>query len=129
MSLGSILWDICRVQNQNRMQYSAASDQVLRSFLTECHFKTWIKFWTYYLTTLNSKINKGGKFHLRHKWVWSHGVHVRKLLAGWSYVTITAQQVGAYVTITARYGYHTGKCIRRFAGIYAYCQYFIDRKW
>ena len=24
---------------------------------------------------------------------------------------------------------HTGKCIRRFAGIYAYCQYFIDRKW
>ena len=25
--------------------------------------------------------------------------------------------------------YHTGKCIRRFAGIYAYCRYFIDRKW
>ena len=24
---------------------------------------------------------------------------------------------------------HTGKCIRRFAGIYAYCRYFIDRKW
>ena len=23
---------------------------------------------------------------------------------------------------------HTGKCIRRFAGIYAYCQDFIDRK-
>ena len=23
---------------------------------------------------------------------------------------------------------HTGKCIRRFAGIYAYCRYFIDRK-
>ena len=23
----------------------------------------------------------------------------------------------------------TGKCIRRFAGIYAYCRYFIDRKW
>ena len=22
---------------------------------------------------------------------------------------------------------HTGKCIRRFAGIYAYCRYFIDR--
>ena len=25
--------------------------------------------------------------------------------------------------------YHTGKCIRRFAGIYAYCRYCIDRKW
>ena len=24
---------------------------------------------------------------------------------------------------------HTGKCICRFAGIYAYCRYFIDRKW
>ena len=24
---------------------------------------------------------------------------------------------------------HTGKCIRRFAGTYAYCWYFIDRKW
>ena len=24
---------------------------------------------------------------------------------------------------------HTGKCIRRLAGIYAYCRYFIDRKW
>ena len=24
---------------------------------------------------------------------------------------------------------HTGKCIRRVAGIYAYCWYFIDRKW
>ena len=24
---------------------------------------------------------------------------------------------------------HTGKCIRRFAGIYAYCRYIIDRKW
>ena len=24
---------------------------------------------------------------------------------------------------------HTGKCIRRFGGLYAYCQYFIDRKW
>ena len=23
---------------------------------------------------------------------------------------------------------HTGKCIRRFGGIYAYCRYFIDRK-
>ena len=23
--------------------------------------------------------------------------------------------------------YHTGKCIRRFAGIYAYRRYFIDR--
>ena len=25
--------------------------------------------------------------------------------------------------------FHTGKCICRFAGIYAYCWYFIDRKW
>ena len=25
--------------------------------------------------------------------------------------------------------YHTGKCIRRFADIYIYCRYFIDRKW
>ena len=25
-------------------------------------------------------------------------------------------------------GNHTGKCIRRFGGIYAYCRYFIDRK-
>ena len=24
---------------------------------------------------------------------------------------------------------HTGQCIRRFGGIYAYCRYFIDRKW
>ena len=24
---------------------------------------------------------------------------------------------------------HSGKCIRRLAGIYAYCRYFIDRKW
>ena len=24
---------------------------------------------------------------------------------------------------------HTGKCKRRFGGIYAYCQYFIDRNW
>ena len=24
---------------------------------------------------------------------------------------------------------HTGKSLRRFAGIYAYCRYFIDRKW
>ena len=23
--------------------------------------------------------------------------------------------------------FHIGKCIRRFAGIYAYCRYFIDR--
>ena len=25
--------------------------------------------------------------------------------------------------------FHAGKCIRRFDGIYAYCRYFIDRKW
>ena len=24
---------------------------------------------------------------------------------------------------------HTGKCICQFAGIYAYCWYFIERKW
>ena len=24
---------------------------------------------------------------------------------------------------------HSGKCLRRFGGIYAYCRYFIDRKW
>ena len=24
---------------------------------------------------------------------------------------------------------HTGKCIRRFGGIYAYYRYFIDQKW
>ena len=24
---------------------------------------------------------------------------------------------------------YTGKCIRRFGGMYAYCRYFIDRKW
>ena len=31
---------------------------------------------------------------------------------------------------TKKYGrYHTGKCIRRFAGIYVYCRYFIDWKW
>ena len=27
------------------------------------------------------------------------------------------------------YLHHTGKCIRRFAGINAYSRYFIDRKW
>ena len=27
------------------------------------------------------------------------------------------------------YPNRTGKCIRQFAGIYAYCRYFIDRKW
>ena len=25
--------------------------------------------------------------------------------------------------------FHTGKCIRRFGGIYAYCRYFIGGKW
>ena len=25
--------------------------------------------------------------------------------------------------------FHTGKCIRRFGGIYAYCRYLKDRKW
>ena len=28
-----------------------------------------------------------------------------------------------------KFGEHTGKCIRRFAGIYAYCPYFIERMW
>ena len=27
------------------------------------------------------------------------------------------------------HNYYTGKCIRRFDGIYAYCLYFIDRMW
>ena len=31
--------------------------------------------------------------------------------------------------IGRRFHDHTGKCIRRFGGIYAYCRYFIDRKW
>ena len=31
--------------------------------------------------------------------------------------------------LMTKYTHHTGKCIRRFAGIYAYCRYFIDRKW
>ena len=31
--------------------------------------------------------------------------------------------------IGVKYMYHTGKCIRRFGGIYAYWRYFIDRKW
>ena len=26
-------------------------------------------------------------------------------------------------------GSHTGKCIRQFGGIYAYCRFFIYRKW
>ena len=34
------------------------------------------------------------------------------------------------VTNILVYGYdHTGKFIRRFAGIYPYYPYFIDRKW
>ena len=24
---------------------------------------------------------------------------------------------------------HTGKCMCQFGGIYAYCRYFVDRKW
>ena len=32
-----------------------------------------------------------------------------------------------FYNLAARY--HTGKCIRRFGGIYAYCRCFIDRKW
>ena len=34
-----------------------------------------------------------------------------------------------YYILFQLYVYHTGKCISRFAGIYAYCRYFIDRKW
>ena len=33
------------------------------------------------------------------------------------------------VHITAKKLHHTSKFIRRFDGIYAYCRYFIDRKW
>ena len=32
-------------------------------------------------------------------------------------------------SINLRTHYHTGKCIRRFGGIYEYCRYFIDPKW
>ena len=33
------------------------------------------------------------------------------------------------LSLLSRKYVHTGKCIRRFGGIYAYCRYFIDRKW
>ena len=33
------------------------------------------------------------------------------------------------MTLGQRQYVHTGKCIRRFGGIYAYCRYLIDRKW
>ena len=46
-------------------------------------------------------------------------------------VTIIKVRKGA--KIIYRYNqaraHHTGKCIRRFGGIYTYCRYFIDRKW
>ena len=35
----------------------------------------------------------------------------------------------ASVIFYANPHHHTGKCIRRFGGIYAYCRYFIYRKW
>ena len=38
------------------------------------------------------------------------------------------RRMGFVILMSLRY-LHTGKCIRRFAGIYAYCRYFIDRKW
>ena len=34
-----------------------------------------------------------------------------------------------YHIITYDCNSHTGICIRRFDGIYAYCRYFIDRRW
>ena len=34
-----------------------------------------------------------------------------------------------YLRNNATANNHTGKCIRGFGGIYAYCRYFIDRKW
>ena len=33
----------------------------------------------------------------------------------------------AILLLFVRLMYHTGNCIRRFGGIYAYCRYFIDR--
>ena len=40
-----------------------------------------------------------------------------------------AQKYPGKIEFLAPYHLHTGKCIRRFGGIYAYCRYFIDRKW
>ena len=36
--------------------------------------------------------------------------------------------VETYSSIASNPFDHTGKCIRRFGGIYAYCRYLIDRK-
>ena len=36
---------------------------------------------------------------------------------------------GVVASSTPERHQHTGKCIRRFGGINAYCRYFIDRKW
>ena len=44
---------------------------------------------------------------------------------GYLYGPTTGDKVSAQASFLE----HTGKCIRRFAGIYAYCRYFIDRKW
>ena len=38
-------------------------------------------------------------------------------------------QVSEALDFTLTLQEHTGNCIRRFGGIYAYCRYFIDRKW
>ena len=41
--------------------------------------------------------------------------------------------INIILAVSVQYSRNTvrlsGKCIRRFAGIYAYCRYFIDRNW
>ena len=46
----------------------------------------------------------------------------------WSDLPKTDFCMGCLISLSAS-PLHTGKCIRRFVGIYAYCRYFIDRKW
>ena len=41
---------------------------------------------------------------------------------------LAARSTTYYKAVLSIIHIHTGKCIRRFAGIYAYCRYFIDRK-
>ena len=47
------------------------------------------------------------------------------LVTGDSVVVLSLFVVTSIVCVV----FHTGKCIRRFGGIYAYCRYSIDRKW
>ena len=56
-----------------------------------------------------------------------------KFTSTWSiiyneFVTILYMYIASILCAMCSKGYmHTGKC--RFAGIYTYCRYFIDRKW